>query len=162
MTLNGSFRTRAGRRGFTLVEITLATALLTALSVILLKVSIQISSMQSWAAMQSLTDAYLSRETALASRLPFGDLVSAESPWPPYPESSETEVAIGRYPGGREIRVSLVRFREPDPNNLDLSGGSGTLLTNPARTEAWKARSVISYRIAGRDYHKARTILRVR
>ncbi len=162
MTLNASMRRRPGQRGFTLVEITLTTALLTALSVILLKLSIQISSMQSWAAMQSLTDAYLSRETALASRLPFEDLVSAESPWPAYPESSETEVVVGRYPGGREIRVSLVRFREPDPNNLGVSGGTGTALTNPARTEAWKARSVVSYRIAGRDYHKARTILRVR
>lgn len=162
MTLYGSLCARTWQKGFTLVEVTLATSLLTAVSVILLKLSIQISSMQSWAAMQSLTDAYLSRETALASRLPFEDLVSAESPWPIYPESSETEVAIGRYPGGREIRVTLVRFREPDPNNLSESGGTGTALTNPARTEAWKARSVVSYRIAGRNYHKARTILRVR
>ncbi|MDP4582721.1 MAG: hypothetical protein NWT04_02280, partial [Verrucomicrobiales bacterium] len=93
--------------------------------------------MQSSAAMQSLTDAYLSRETALASRLPFEDLVSAESPWPLYPESSVTEVMRGRYPGGREIRVSLIRSRDPDLNNLDTSGGAGTLLTNPARSEAW-------------------------
>ena len=162
MTLHSHPRLRAGQRAFSLVEITLAVALLTAVSVMLLKASIQISAMQSSAAMQSLTDAYLSRETALASRLPFEDLVSAESPWPLYPESSVTEVMIGRYPGGREIRVSLIRSRDPDLNNLDTSGGAGTLLTNPARSEAWKARSIISYQVAGRDYHKARTILRIR
>ena len=70
MTLHAHPRLRAGQRAFSLVEITLAVALLTAVSVMLLKASIQISAMQSSAAMQYLTDAYLSRETALASRLP--------------------------------------------------------------------------------------------
>ena len=60
MTLHAHPRLRAGQRAFSLVEITLAVALLTAVSVMLLKASIQISAMQSSAAMQSLTDAYLS------------------------------------------------------------------------------------------------------
>jgi len=155
-------RIAQGCRGFGLVELAIASGLLVSLALIALKATLQVSEVQKWTVIQSLADAYLSRETALASRLPFSEINSESSPWPDFPSSESQEVEIGRLPGGVAVNAVLVRTRQADANNLVSAGGSGTLSSNPARTEGWKLRSVLAYQIGERSYYKARTTFRTR
>jgi hypothetical protein len=151
-----------GRCGFGLVELAIASGLLVSLALIALKATLQVSEVQKWTVIQSLSDSYLSRETALASRQPFSDIISESSPWPDFPSSGSQEIEIGRLPGGVAVNAVLLRTKQADANNLVPAGGVGTLSSNPSGTEGWKLRSILVYQIGERSYYKARTTFRTR
>ena len=153
---------RAGSRGSAIVEASMGLGLLMVLALLMLKSSLTMTSAQQWTIISSMTDAYMTRETAIAKRAPLEFLTSQSSPWPIYPAVSISNVEIGKLPGGQSYTTEIRRTREPGENNLAEAGGSGTESTNPASMEAWKFQSYLVYSIGGRSYVKNRTTLRVR
>lgn len=145
-----------------LVEATMALMVLTAVSLMMLKLALGIVAPRQWTLQQSVTDAYLTFEKAFAERVEFDRLTATDSPWPLYPASSSQQVELGRLPGGQPLVATLRRTRQPDANNLPAQGGTGTVATNPAGMETWRLQSLVSYRISGRTYVKSRTIVRAR
>lgn len=131
-------------------------------AMLMFKASRSVTATQQWTVVQSVTDAFMTQETALGNRMPFDDVTAAASPWPVYPTMSTTTVTVGRLPGGIPITATLNRTRQPDTNNLITAGGTGTTTTNPAGLEAWKLQSYLIYEIGSRSYVKSRTTLRVR
>jgi hypothetical protein len=109
---------------------------------------------------QTITDAFMTFERASAERIPFENLLAADSPWPQYPEVNTRQVEVGRLPGNRLIMGTVSRTRFADASNFPRDGGSGTTATNPAAMKVWRAQSVITYRIGNRSYAKSRTVLR--
>lgn len=148
--------------GGALIEISIAYAALVIVGLLGLKAAINLSSSQAWTVRQAMTDAYMTREVAVAQRVPFDEIVASGSAWPRFPTVSTSEVVIGRLPGGAEVTATIHRTRVPDPNNRPAAGGSGNATSNPANTEAWRLQSILSYDILDRTYVKTRTILRVR
>lgn len=151
---------RSTRRGFVLVESAMALSLLTVLGLLLLKLSLNVLHPRQWTLQQAVTDAYLTYERAYAERIPFENLLAADSPWPAFPQTSSTVTEVGRLPGGVPITGTVVRTRIPDANNYPIDGGSGTLANNPAAMKVWKAQSVLTYRVGTKTYAKSRTVLR--
>lgn len=160
----GSFRAirkaRSRHRGMVLLESMIALSILTLLGLLLLKLSLNILHPRQWVLQQTVTDAYMTYERSYAERIPFEDLLAADSPWPHFPVTSSTAVEIGRLPGNRPITGTVTRTRMPDSGNFPIDGGSGTVASNPAAMKIWKAQSVLSYQIGGRTYAKSRTVLR--
>jgi hypothetical protein len=109
---------------------------------------------------QTLTDAYMSYERAVAERIPFESLLENNSPWPAFPVTSTTDVEIGRLPGNRPVMGKVTRTRTADPGNFPIDGGSGTPASNPAAMKVWKVQSVVTYTIGNNSYAKSRTVLR--
>jgi hypothetical protein len=143
-----------------LVETMLALSILTVLGLTLLKLSLNILTPRQWVLQQTVTDAYMTYERAVAERIPFENLVAADSPWPQHPQVTTSQVEVGRLPGGKPILGTVSRTRFPDPGNLFIDGGTGTATTNPASMKVWKAQSVLTYKIGTRSYAKSRTVLR--
>jgi hypothetical protein len=158
--LGRSGKPRCTHLGFALVEAMMALTLLTALGLLLLKISINILHPRQWTLQQSVTDAYLTYERAYAERIPFENLLADDSPWPEFPETASTVTEVGRLPGGVPITGTVVRTRIPDSNNYPLDGGTGTQASNPAAMKVWKAQSVLTYRVGPKTYAKSRTVLR--
>src|SRR5690606_10079340 len=119
-------RSEARQRGSALVEISMSYAALVIISLLTLKASVNATSGQTWTVKQAMSDTFIARESALASRIPFEEAIGASSPWPRNPEVSETTVEIGKLPGGNSVNATLYRTRFPDANNLPAAGGSGT------------------------------------
>jgi len=140
-----------------LVEATLSMAILSILGLVLLKLSLNVLHPRQWALQQTVTDAYMTYERAYAQRVPFDTVTSNTSPWPVYPNTSQTTVELGRLPGDRPITGTIFRSRTADPGNLNMSG---TAATNPAGMTVWRLQSVVSYQIGGRQYIKSRTVVR--
>lgn len=138
----------------------MALVILSVVSLMLLKGTMNILAPRQWTMVQNVSDAYLTYEKAYAQRVPFDDLTGNSSPWPAYPAKAESSVALGTLPGGRSLVGTIVRTRVPDSNNLPAYGGSGTSTTNPAEMQTWKLQSHVSYKISGRDYVKSRTVVR--
>lgn len=138
----------------------MALSILTVLGLVLLKISLNILQPRQWVLQQSVTDAYLTFERAVAERIPFENLLADDSPWPEFPDTISTEVEIGRLPGGTPIMGTVVRTRTADPGNYPIDGGVGTLATNPAAMKVWRAQSVLTYQVGDRTYAKSRTVLR--
>lgn len=153
-------KARSRHRGFVLVEAMMALSILTVLGLTLLQLSLNILHPRQWILQQTVTDAYLTYERAYAERIPFENLLAADSPWPAYPTTSSTVLEIGRLPGGRPIYGTVVRTRIPDGGNYPIDGGTGTSATNPAGMKVWRAQSVVTYKIGSRTYAKSRTVLR--
>lgn len=130
------------------------------IGMILLKMSLDILTPRQWSLQQTVTNAYMTYERAVAERIPFDSLLAADSPWPAYPDTSQETVAIGRLPGGNPIMGTITRTRIPSDNNFPIDGGSGDTETNPAAMKVWKVQSLATYTIGGRDYVKSRTVLR--
>ena len=150
-------------RGVALFEVTLSLATLIIIALVALKASLNVVEAQRWTLIQSLSDAYLTREVARANRIPFSELKNPlETQWPTYPESTSEEVEIGRLPGAIPVEAKLIRTKYPARQNLISKGGELTIPENPTRMETWLIKSFLSYRLAGRDYVKSRTIVRVR
>ena len=143
-----------------MMEAAYALSFLTALSLVLLKLSINITAPRQWTLQQTVTDAYLTYEKALAQRLPFADLMADDSPWPAYPKKSDVVVSLGKLPGGASIEGRVIRTRTPDKNNFPVDGGKGTTADNPAGMKVWNFQSLLVYEIGGRDYVKSRTVVR--
>jgi hypothetical protein len=150
------------QRGSALIEVAVAYGTLVTVAILTLKASVNTASSQAWTVKQSMSDAYLTRETALASRVPFDDATSDSSLWALYPNVTTSTVVIGKLPGGRAVTGELHRTRIPDSNNLTAVGGVGTTSTNPGGTEAWKLQSLLVYEIGQKEYVKTRTSLRIR
>lgn len=158
---------RTQRRGFALVELTLALSILTVIGIMLLKLSLNILAPRQYVLQQVLTDSYLTFERAQAERIPFhdltNDLTAPVSPWPTFPATTTTPVTIGSLPGGVPVTGQVVRTRFADTNNYPNDGDAnsvGNVATNPAAMRIWRVQSVLRYQIAGRTYVKSRTVVR--
>jgi len=162
MRIHQKNRTREKQRGSALIEIALSYSVLVLVAFITLKATINASASQTWTVQQSMTDAYITQESAFASRYPFDEISSDGSLWALYPDVTTSTVTVGRMPGGGEVAATLHRTRIPDSNNLASAGGSGTATTNPGGTEAWKLQSMLVYTVADKEYVKTRTTLRIR
>jgi hypothetical protein len=141
----------------------ISLSILTVLGLVLLKLSLNILAPRQWMLRQTVTDAYMTYERSFAERIPFENLEADDSPWPAYPATSTTAVAVGRLPGGTVLAGNVVRTRIPDTGNLsdiDSGSGTGTLETNPAAMKVWKAQSVLTYTVGTKTYAKSRTVLR--
>jgi len=148
------------RSGSMLVELTIALALLTSIGLIVFKGNLDIMAPRQWIIHQNISDAYLTYEEAYAQRISFQQLASNDSPWPIYPQTSNTEVEMGKLPGGIAITATVIRTRIPDSNNLPEYGGSGSTLSNPSEMQTWQMQSHLSYKIGENDYVKSRTTIR--
>lgn len=153
-------KARSGKSGNILFEAGLALGLLTFIGLMLLKMSLNILGPRQWGLQQTITDAYMTYERAVAERIPFEDLLDSDSPWPAYPSVNTESVEFGRLPGARPISGTITRTRTPSTNNFPIDGGSGTTTTNPAAMKVWKVQSIATYKIGRRNYAKSRTILR--
>jgi hypothetical protein len=105
-----------------------------------------------WTIMQTLTDAYLTRETALSVRMPLADVTEPDQ-WPDLnaddPAFTNQTVTLGRQAGGREVTATLTRFRVDEP-----SGDPNTNLT------VWRLHSVLAYQVGDEQYVKSRSTVR--
>lgn len=147
-------------RGSTIIELTLALALLTSIGLVVFKSSLDIMAPRQWILHQNMSDAYLTYEEAYAQRISFEQLTALDSPWPIYPESITTEVEIGKLPGGSPIMANVIRTRIADSNNLPDFGGSGNISSNPSEMQTWQVQSHLSYNIGEKEYVKSRTTIR--
>lgn len=152
------------KRGFVLVEALMALSLLTVIGLVLLKLALNILAPRQWILQQSVTDAYMTYERAYAERIPFENLLAANSPWPDFAASgtktTASSVEIGRLPGGNPIIGTVTRTRFADSGNYPIDGGTGTVATNPAAMKVWKVQSVLTYKVGNKTYAKSRTVLR--
>jgi hypothetical protein len=153
---------RRHERGSALIEIAMSYGTLVIVALLTLKASVNATSNQAWTIKQAMSDAFVTRESAMASRVPFEVLTGGSSQWPLFPSVASSTVTIGRLPGGQLVTGTVHRTRIPDPNNLPSAGGTGTTVSNPASTEAWEVQSILSYNVGTRTYIKSRTVLRIR
>ncbi|HRH96672.1 MAG TPA: hypothetical protein PLB55_12090 [Prosthecobacter sp.] len=150
--MNLPCRQRLRPYGSLLIEVSAALALTSALALIIMRASLLAISGNQWTIMQTLTDACLSRESALANRLPFADLTSAQSSWPdlaadPVPDQT---VTLGRVAGGHAVQGTLKRFR-----TAEVAANAEAPLT------VWRLHSILSYHIGSQEYMKSRSTLRL-
>lgn len=150
------------KTGSMLVEITVAISLLVFLAMFLLKGNLTTLEAGNWTIAQNMTDAYMTYEKAYAEQVPFEDFLGDSSDWPLYPLNAEQTVEVGKFPGGNAYFGKVVRTRIPDTKNLATDGGSGDDFTNPSGIEIWRLKSVLTYQVDGKDYHKVRTVVRAR
>jgi hypothetical protein len=144
-----------------LVEAAAALAMLTAVSMILFKLTLNVITPRQHALQQVLSDAYLTFERAQAERVPFETLLSdADTLWPEFPDTSTVDVQIGTLPGGRVVEGSVTRTRYADAGNFPAFGGNGTEAVNPSAMQIWRVQSVLRYNIGNRTYVKSRTVIR--
>ena len=151
--------------GSVLVEMTVALTLLTVIGLFLLLGSLDMMQPRKWVIRQNMTDAYLTYEEAYAKRVPFDKFVSSSSDWPKYPQKTTTEVVLGKAPGGRDVKGTIIRTRIPDPNNIPPSTDptyADKLKANPAEMETWKLQSILTFNVGDRKYYKSRTVIRTR
>lgn len=151
---------RSRKTGSVLLEATYAMTFLTGVSLVLLKLSINVMAPRQWTLQQTVSDAYLTYEKAWAQRLPFADLLESDSPWPEYPQKSEVEVELGKFPGGKPILGRVIRTRLPDVNNFPVDGGSGSIATNPSGMRVYNFQSLLVYSVGDRRYVKSRIVVR--
>ncbi len=144
------------------MELTFGFGFLTVLALLLFKASVSATSAQRWTVVQAMTDAYMSREMALARRYPFDDFKETGTPWPTYPAIQTEVVEVGKLPGGLAVTATVRRTKFADENNLVAEGGKGDSFTNPSGMEAWRLQSLLTYTVSGRDYVKTRNVLRSR
>lgn len=130
------------------------------LGLILLKMALNVLAPRQWTLQQTMSDAYMSYERALAQRVSFEDLTKDDSLWPRFPSVARSTVEVGRMPGGSAVNATVVRTRLPDVDNLAVDGGAGSDDNNPAGMQTWQVQSVLTYQIGGRTYTKSRTVLR--
>jgi|APTNR8051073442_1049403.scaffolds.fasta_scaffold05569_4 hypothetical protein len=141
-------------RGSLLIEVSAALALTATLALVIMRASLLSISGNQWTIMQTLTDAYLSRESALANRLPFADLTGEASAWPDLaneemPVAPQT-VTVGRVAGGQVVQGTLRRFRTSEvASNME------------APLTVWRLHSVLSYNVGSQEYVKSRSTLRL-
>ncbi|MFT4175344.1 MAG: hypothetical protein QM627_01695 [Luteolibacter sp.] len=146
-------KTGSLKPAFLLLESMVCLSIITAVGLILLKLSLNVLVPRQWTMVQSLTDAYMTYERAYAERIPFDTLISNTSPWPAQPAiSTVANVEIGHLPGGTPLTGTVTRTLYID----QLADAAG----NPSRMEVRRAQSVLRYTIGNRTYLKSRTVLR--
>ena len=137
--------------GSILIEVTLGFALTATLALLMMRASLLAISGNQWTIMQTLTDSYLSRESALSNRIPYADLTSSQSPWPNLTNepASEQTVTIGRVAGGHLVQGTLKRFR-----TAESAAGAVTQLA------LWRLPPVLHYKLCISDIVKSRSKIR--
>jgi hypothetical protein len=143
------------KRGAMLLEATMAMGLASVLALVLMKASLIGLTGNQWNVMQTLTDAYLTRETALAKRMPLADITAANSPWPDpttdVPPRQETTVSLGKIAGGTAVTGTLIRFRANATQQDDAA----------MATSVYRLYSVLSYKVGDKVYFKSRSTIRM-
>lgn len=140
--------------GFVLMEVTVALSLVVFLSLLVMKGSLLAVSGNQWTVMQSLSDAYLTKETALSNRVPMDALIASPSLWPDMscdsPPYAVQTVNIGVLPSGKTVQAQLTRFRtnETPATSTDVS------------LVVWRLYSVLTYSAGDHPYVKTRISLR--
>ncbi len=144
----------ARQAGIVLMEATVALGLAVFLALMVMKGFLLAISGNQWTVMQTLTDAYLTRETALSNRVPVADLTTHPSAWPDsaldVPPTMNQTVSLGALPGGSPVVAQLIRFRVNE-TPLDNSETNVTV---------WCLHSVLSYSVGEQQYVKSRSTIR--
>jgi hypothetical protein len=142
-------------QGSVIVEVSVGMGLTAVLALLLMKASLVSLSNNQWTIMQTLTDAYLTRETALSHRVPMADLTGSESQWPDQalddPPYKVQEVSLGKVAGGKGVSATLTRFRVNEAANVETDTGIAV----------WRLHSVLTYKIGDHQYVKSRATLRM-
>ncbi len=138
------------RRGSLLLEICISIGLASFLALFVLRSSLLAIASNQWIVMQTLTDAFMSGETALATRVPFAELEAAGSTWPAQSESLSVPIELGKITGGRVVSGNLRRFRSSQ--NIPDGTGASIILV--------RLQSVLTYRVGERQYMKTRSTVR--
>jgi hypothetical protein len=147
----GRQRRHRSQRGSLLLEVSVAMGVAAFVALLVMKASLLAISNTGWTVMQTMSDAYLSRETALSNRVPVADLTGPGSLWPDVSAPAQTAVTLGKLAGGKVVSGTLTRFRvdETPPGETDTT------------LAVWRLHSVLTYRIGDEDYVKSRTTLRM-
>lgn len=140
--------------GVVLMEATIAMGLAVFLALVVMKCFLLGISSNQWSSMQTLADAYLSRETALSNRVPMADLTARPSAWPDASSDNPPQlvqtVALGMLPGGSVVKGQLTRFRV----NETVSGDPDIGIT------VWRLHSLLTYKVGEQQYVKSRSTIR--
>jgi len=110
---------RRGEGGVSLVEMSVALFLLTAVAVFGFQTMMSGWMLQNSSIMQSMTDAYAGIETAYAQRWTFANIPTSGR-WPVYPQSNTTPVTIGKTPKG-PVNATVVRTSRQYTDPLTLA-----------------------------------------
>jgi hypothetical protein len=110
---------RSHEAGVSLVELSVALFLLTAVAVFGFQTMMSGWMLQNSSIMQSMTDAYAGIETAYAQRWTFAN-IPASGRWPIYPQSNSTTVTIGKTPKG-PVNATVVRTSHQYTDPLTLA-----------------------------------------
>jgi hypothetical protein len=110
---------RRGEGGVSLVELSVALFLLTAVAVFGFQTMMSGWMLQNSSIMQSMTDAYAGIETANAQRWTFANIPTSGR-WPVYPASSSTTVIVGKTPKG-SVNATVVRTSRQYTDPLTLA-----------------------------------------
>jgi hypothetical protein len=133
-------------------SIGLGAAVLVAL--LMMKASLLAITGNEWTSMQTLTDALLTRETALANRVPFAEITATPSLWPDVAGGvalTPETVELGKVMGGTAVTGKLTRFRvdEADPTQPEVN------------LSVWRLHSILKYSVGEDEYVKSSSTLRV-
>ncbi|MCB1234521.1 MAG: hypothetical protein KDM91_05575 [Verrucomicrobiae bacterium] len=145
---------RGSRRGAALIEICLGLGALLILAMLQLRSSVLAAQGQHWTVVQTMSDAYLTREVAFARQVPYEAIDTPESDWPTYPRTAREEVTIGKLPGRKPVKAWLVRTKRAEADAFD------DVDPEPDTPRSWKLESFLTYEISGRQYVKSRTFPR--
>jgi hypothetical protein len=146
-------RRRRSQRGSVLVEASIALGAATLLALMMMKATLLAIGGNDWTTMQTLTDALLTRETALANRVPFAEITSGTSLWPDSAGNVAGEpqtIEIGRIMGGAPVTATLIRYRVNQANATDPD----------VNLAVWRLHSVIQYNVGPNQYVKSSSTLR--
>lgn len=135
-----------------LLEASLALGAATLLSLLMMKASLLAIGGNDWTTMQTLTDALLTREAALANRVPFAEIASGTSFWPEAVSSlsAAPDIELGKMMGGKAINAKLIRYRV----NEAVVGEPEVNLA------IWRLHSVLQYTVGANTYVKSTSTLR--
>lgn len=136
-------------QGSLLPEVSVALAAATFLALFVLRSSMVTLHSNQWVILQTMTDAWLTGETALASRAPFASL-QEEDFWPAA-AGAERTVTLGRLAADRPVTAILRRFSVEEPVSIGVAGADTRLI---------RLHSVLTYRVGDQDYVKTRTTVR--
>jgi hypothetical protein len=136
---------RRGEGGVSLVELSVALFLLTAVAVFGFQTMMSGWMLQNSSIMQSMTDAYAGIETAYAQRWTFAN-IPASGRWPVYPASTSAAVTIGKTPKG-PVNATVVRTSRQYTDPLTLA-------------QSYMLESYIVYKDELRQYCKVSKVYR--
>ena len=136
---------RGRQAGVSLVEMSVALFLLTAVAVFGFQTMMSGWMLQNSSIMQSMTDAYAGIETAYAQRWTFANIPTSGR-WPVYPASTSTVVTIGKTPK-RPVNATVVRTSHQYTDPLTL-------------TQSYMLESYVVYKDELRQYCKVSKVYR--
>jgi hypothetical protein len=136
---------RGREAGVSLVELSVALFLLTAVAVFGFQTMMSGWMLQNSSIMQSMTDAYAGIETAYAQRWTFANIPTSGR-WPVYPQSNSTTITIGKTPKG-PVNATVVRTSHQYIDPLTLA-------------QSYMLESYIVYKDELRQYCKVSKVYR--